>query len=354
MVENNETRPFYMGITPFNHTTKKETINYAYDFIYQNTDLILHQFETGIPWEELRYDRQYPEVLLEDIESRKAMTPDGMKVLLAMTPLNMVRTKMADAVGVEASGGGNTKEPGWWLDKSFDDDEIIQCYIKYCNYLISRFNPAFFIYGVEVSNLAHNSPQLWNGFAVLCRKTYEALKKQHPDLLISLSFQIDEYYRNEEMCRDRVAEILPYTDCIAISSYPFAFYNCPDPSMLPEDYFSRFRALAPDKPLVISETGTPSKDLDCSRDFQLHVKSNETWQEQYLEKLLSFCREENAKYFIWFLVRDYDDYWEEVEKDGAPEWYKTWMNTGLVDRYGNPKKAFATWKRWFGTARRDK
>ncbi len=46
------TRTFYMGFTPFPYDISNEAVDYVYDKLATDADLISHHFDDGIPWPE--------------------------------------------------------------------------------------------------------------------------------------------------------------------------------------------------------------------------------------------------------------------------------------------------------------
>ncbi len=47
-----------------------------------------------------------------------------------------------------------------------------------------------------------------------------------------------------------------------------------------------------------------------------------------------------------FIHRDYDALWDKI-KATAPEVFMAWRDCGLVDEQGNPRPAYAIWRRYF-------
>jgi hypothetical protein len=47
-----ETRSFHMGFTPFPYENSLEAVNYVYDRLETDSDIINHHFDNGVPWNE--------------------------------------------------------------------------------------------------------------------------------------------------------------------------------------------------------------------------------------------------------------------------------------------------------------
>jgi hypothetical protein len=138
-----------------------------------------------------------------------------------------------------------------------------------------------------------------------------------------------------------VKEILPYTDIIAISSYPFTRYS--DPSLIPSNHFSEFASLSP-KPFAVAETGFPSDSTVINEAFT--VTGTPEWQTEYLEFLLTNCQKLEAEFMIWFCPVDYDKTWEYLIDYGIDPIYKLWIDTGLLDEKLQEKPALDLWDQW--------
>jgi hypothetical protein len=67
---------------------------------------------------------------------------------------------------------------------------------------------------------------------------------------------------------------------------------------------------------------------------------------QYFETLFRFADEDDYRFLIVFLHRDYDQLWDAI-KDTAPSFHKAWKDTGLLNGEGEPRPAHEVWQRWF-------
>lgn len=341
-------RSFYMGFTPFPYASTPEATNYTYKMIGENADSILFHLDEGIPWNEMYEKKKFNSKAERELTSKLSSVLEKLKVVMAVTPLDGERK------GIAGYWGENGTEPlsGNFKGKTFDDPVVIQTYIDYCREVIKKMNPAYFIYGIEVNLLGKNNPKEWQAFTELCKQTYSSLKKEFPELPVMFSIQLRDFYENEDNDRKNLAKIIPYTDYIAVSCYPFAFSGDSPPNTIPDDYFSKIRSLAPQKPFAIAETGYMAENLKI-KSSNISLKSNEEYQNQYVEILLNAAQEQNAEFVFWFVPRDYDALWAMLEKQGVPEWFKFWKDTGLEAGDGTPRKGLATWKIWLELPRGD-
>lgn len=334
-------RSFYMALTPFPHAMTMEAVEYANEKISENADAILIHFDRGVPWDEAFKNERYPEKVEREINDRLNASPEDNHVILSVTPLNGDRSDIA-GYWRESS---NEPISGHFFKKTLDDPDVIKAYIQFCKRLIEDYEPTFFIYGIELNLLNEKSPHLWEALTVLCKETYEGIKKDYPELPVSFSIQLHDYYQHEANDKKALLEIMDYTDYIAVSTYPFDFAGPGGPEKRwPSDYFSNIRALAPTKPFAIAETGFIAEDLILS---ELTIPSSVAYQDQYMQILLNAAQKEEAKFVNWFIVRDYDDLWEEFKDSELGDVLKYWRDCGLYDGKGNERPALKTWQSWF-------
>ena len=82
-----------MGFTPFPYDADPATIGTVVDDVYTrlstDADLVAHHFDNGIPWNDALTDA-YPHNshIMDDWSLRKAKSPAGHRVYVAVTPIN--------------------------------------------------------------------------------------------------------------------------------------------------------------------------------------------------------------------------------------------------------------------------
>ncbi len=170
--------------------------------------LIFHDL-VDVPWPEALAEKPYPRKLEEEISLRKNRSPRSQKVFLTLSPLSFPGRNALQ------------ERPDEWKDKDFDHPDVIAAYTNFCRRMIREFKPDYFCYGVEVNTLATSNPAGFRKYLVMTKEVYRVLKKENPNLPIFLSFQIDHYYKDEENQREAVRRLLPYTDYMAVSCYPY-------------------------------------------------------------------------------------------------------------------------------------
>jgi len=335
-----------MGMTPWPYDLTEEAVEETYRMLRKHTDLIVHHFDEGVPWQEALEGKPYHPKVLSEIERRIGHLEKGKKVYIAITPQAHDRKSLADYWGEETS----TKRIGKWKDKSFDDPDVIKAYINFARFMIRKFHPDFMAYGIEVDGGLRDTDPEFEGFLVLAEEVYTTLKSENPDLPLFLTFQTGSFSVDTETMRRVDKSLLRFSDYVAISTYPYWLPDKPwvgeaDPRDLPADWFSQMARLAPEKPFAVSETGYIAEDFVLKK-YGVNIKGREEWQAEYVQFLLNKANELNAKFVVWFVMRDYDLGWKRLERLGFDEGYKTWRDTGLIDGDGNPRKSLKIWDAW--------
>jgi len=338
LTQQNKTRTFYMGLTPFPYDITKEAVDNTYQFLSEHTDIIAHHFDSGVPWPEAYNQQEYHQKVQENINIRIQHKNNLQETYLALTPLNGYRTEIA---GYWAEKENQPQKENW-ENITFTDPRAIAAYINFCETMIQKFDPKYMAYGIEVNMLADTNPDQFPDYIEFTKQVYNALKEKYPELPIFLTFQIDYYYGNPETQIPAVRGLIPYTDILAVSTYPFTRY--PDPDQIPQDHFSEFASLAEEKPFAVAETGFPSDSIRINEAFS--VTGTTEWQQEYVEYLLTQCQNLDAEFIVWFCPVDYDATWEALLDYGIDPIFKLWIDTGLIDEELKEKPALELWDNW--------
>ncbi len=339
--QDRKSRPFLLGVTPIPHDLSPEAIGEFQAFQRDHTELVSQKLDEGVPWPEALGGTPYDPGLDKKI-AEAAERPEGKKLLLATTPLNGGKDGLAGHRGALP----NLPLLGAWAAKDFDDPAVAKAYLAWCRELIRRARPDFLIYGIEVNAQAKNA-QRWKKFVLFLRDIYTALKKEHPDLPLLLTIQLEGYYENEANQRNAVRQILPYSDYVTVGTIPNIRES--NPAKLPRDYFSRVAALGGGKPFAVAETAFLGEDLTIV-GFERAGKA--AWQDDYLRWLLDDCAKLNAKFVVWLVARDFDLLYEKLLANTPLDFFKIVKDTGLLDGSGKPRKSFETWQNWLKLPRK--
>jgi hypothetical protein len=340
-------RTFFMGFTPAEYDATPAALEDTYAFIGRHADLIAHHFVKGVPWPEAHDQRPYPAAVEHDLQFRQRKHRLRQRVFLAVSPI----TVAAQGLGGYWGASGDMPRPGSWKGKDFDDPEVITAYSNFCSVMIQRFRPDFMAYGVEVNGLVKDAPTEWPKFVKFARLVYSALKVEHPGLPIFVTLQLDYFWADEPQQRRAIVQILPYTDYLAVSTFPYVD-GYADPHNIPRDYFARLAALAPAKPFAVAETGFAAKEVSV---LGTRIQGRPDWQDAYMTFLLAQSERLQAKFVVWSVPRDYDQLVNRLKALRVPpatiELYGLWKSNGLIDAEGNARKALDTWTAWLNRPR---
>ncbi len=338
-----ETRSFSMGVTPWPADFTAVEQARAYHFINTECDLVSHHFDEGVPYKEALSMLAMPLKLQESLQFRKANTLPGKRILLSVSALNLTRKERAGYFdeGIVADSVKNR-----WAAMAFDSPEVVTAYVNYISWLVDQLQPDFVNYGVE-SNLDSWDPVKFARYKQFLSQVYPRLKIKYPGLPFFVSFMVYEAPQALTLSR----ELLPYTDYVAISAYPYSSVSSSangntDPALFPSDYFSRFADLDANKPFAVAETGYIAEDLSIP-SFSLQKTGTPAWQQAYLEKLCAFAQSRKARLFVWFCYKDYDAGSQTLLGAGLyQDLFGLWEDTGFYDEAGQPRPALTSWRQW--------
>ncbi len=333
-----------MGFTPWPYDDTISAVNNTYDIIQQNGDIIAHHLTQGVPWREALFGLPYPTHLENEIDGRLSRTLDDKAVFLAIDSLNLLRYALVGNWG-EA---GQEARSGAWATRSFADPEVIAAFSNFSLDMIERFDPEYYSYCTEVSDLILNNPEVYEDFVVFAQGVYENIKAEYPDLpvMLSLSLKSPGSERSETIA-NQFARIADYVDIAGISIYPYAFFAEGDGASvdtLPDGWLSQIETIAPGKPVAIAETGWPAENVDVPL-LDLAVESSAAMQRDYVEKMLLGAEALDAEFVIWYTAVDYDAFWNGTLGQDALS--AIWKDIGLYDEDLNPRQSLNTWQQAF-------
>ena len=340
--EPTQQRHFYMGVTPFPYEVSEAAVNYTYQKINENTDIINHHFDNGVPWVEALSGAAFNAHVQNDWNFRSSRTPSNHRVYLSVTPLSFTRAGLAAYHGET----DNMALPEPWDTYSFNHENVKTAYLNYCKRIIEFFKPDYFNMAIEVNLLHANNPSAWDEYLELHEYVYLQLKASYPALPVfcSVSAQhlLSGYIGGNDVTESRgaLSDLLEHSDLYAISFYPYmsAFLGNP----YPENSFEDILALS-DKPFAVAETGYPAQSFSMDTGFGIvDIEGTEDKQEKYIRDLLDAAMSRaNTQFVINFVIRDYDQLWVQI---GSPNDINiAWRDTGLFDENGAARKGYTTW-----------
>ncbi len=339
-------RTFAMGFTDWPYAASTDGIAFPYRVLRTDADLVTDHFDAGVPWQEIDAAQVYAAEVEGEIARKLSNTPAGHVVYIATTPINFLRNGLADHWGHTAS------EPNIapWDTASFNNPRVVATYIAFCKDMIARFHPQYFAYAIEANLLAKSGPAKWPNFLIMARQVYAELKRSYPSLLVFPSIQIEQFYADRALQSTAIGRLLPYSDLIAVSTYPYAG-DYPDPTTIPADYFRTIAALAPGKAFAIAETAWPAEPV--GPPYPITIPASAAWQRIYVDRLLGDLTSLNAKFVNYFSTRDYDDLWDTTLKDlPIAPLVRIWRDTGLYAGDGTERPALQVWRSYLSRIRK--
>ncbi len=338
-----ETRPYYMGFSPWPYEATQSGVDWVYSTIITNGDIVSHHIEEGVPWVECFDSQPFPMSFAQEIRNRINRTPSNKKILLQINPLNIGRNELAPYRGESV----NMPLPAPWNSMALNNDSIKTAFLNYAKRMIDSLNPDYLQIGVEVNLLIRNNRSLWPQYVELQSHVYTEIKKLHPALPIGISIfcvpLFPEWSSEDTLSLQLqgLSDITNFVDYIAFSIHPFMSGLLCD--TLPTNYFHRLFALT-NKPIGISESSYPAQAWQYP-GLPFVFNGTPEKQSNMLSLMLSESASRNALFVIWYAVRDYDTLWHNTLGD-SPE-ALPWRDTGLFDELGSPRLAFSIWQSWF-------
>ncbi len=337
-----ETRPFYMGVTPWPADFTIAEVDTAYAFVNNHCDIVSHHFDDGIPYDEAFNNQPMPISLQQDVQYRKIKTGNGKKIFLSVSALDLTRIHKA---GYFKQSTVATSIKNYWESLTFDNPNVITAYVNYVSWLTTNFQPNYINFGVE-SNASQFNLVEFQKYKQFISQVYSQLKIKFPTIPIFISFIVDE--SNDGFTN--ASQLINYTDYIGLSAYPYVSVSSSasgntDPSLFPVNYFEKFIALS-NKPLVITETGYIAENISIPA-FNLNKQGNETWQKLYLNLILNLCKTNNAKFLIWYCSKDYDAAVSTLQSQGLyQDLFGLWKDTGFKNQNGIKRQSYYLWDEW--------
>jgi hypothetical protein len=280
-------RSFLMGLTPFAPGPGEDDQQLALDFVLDNAGLAaLHYDEIGLPWEALEQNR-FPPSFVAKFEDAAERT-EGRVIYTAITPLNAERSGIA----INSDGGPFPAAMGPAL---FSNPRLRQAFINYGRFILETFQPRYLALGIEINLYALHNPADFENLASLYLEAYAALKPLAPSTSFFPTLQADALIGYNQF--ELLPVLDPAMDRLALALYPSSVGF--EPSTLPDDYISRFRAFT-ERPIVIAETGFGSRPFNGEFD----AAGSELLQRDYLAWILNQAENHSFEFVVWFFPTD--------------------------------------------------
>ncbi|MBI2298869.1 MAG: glycosyl hydrolase 53 family protein [Armatimonadetes bacterium] len=332
------TRPFDLGFTRWPADLTLGGVTMAQHFAHQHGDVVSVMFIGGIPWPEALAGKPFS----KDVEDNFAYRPpDGKKLFLSISPLNDDRSGMAPYWGEK----DNLPLPEPWSKLAFDSPEVEQAFLNFTLRAVKAMHPDYLAVGIELNVLLSKAPAKWPALKTLYRATYEAVKKQYPELPVFFTTEVLHYKKLASEAKGvdqerEVADLMRHSDVFAMSIYPHMSYDVPRP--LPDDFLDFATRLG--KPIAVSESGMTSRNVEL-KAFKLTLHGSEGEQRHFTDLLLRTAARDRYLFAITFATTDFE---KLCAKLPAPvdDLARIWAYTGLQTSAGEAKPALAVWDAW--------
>ncbi len=331
------------GFTPFPYDISEEAVEKTHQLIVDNGSIYALHFDNGIPWKEALENKPFPKKIQEEWESSARKIPAGHKVYVGLAPVGKDRKTIAPA-------GEGSKLPRGFKGSRFDDSDVMKAFLNYARRAVETFRPDYLNLGIEAGELADRDHDAWKRYVKLYQYVRRELKRDHPRLMIGVSFGLQSLM--EKKVADRAKVVVEDSDYLGLSFYPYAssfgekmgspsLPSPPDQWRKPLQWVKKYT----DKPIAICETGYSTRDISISA-YKLEMEGSETLQKAYVEDLGKIAERDNYLFVVWFLAIDYDALYKKIpEGDGSN---KIWRNIGFLDGKLRPKPGWESWQRIVG------
>ncbi|MHB1034394.1 MAG: TIGR03067 domain-containing protein [Pirellulales bacterium] len=330
-------RRFRLGFTGFVYDMTPEAVAASRKFVRENGDIVAHHIE-GVPWAESLAGQPFSKAFLDEWAGKKAATPPGGKVYLAISP-GRGELKLAEKC---------LPLPKELQGKTYDDPLVKKAFLNYARRAIEYFRPDYLAIGIEVNEISSAGPAKWKAYAALHQYVYGELKKEHKDLPVFASFTLHNMFKHRGPMLAEFQKLMPYNDLVAVSYYPFFMGEADRLSALDwlTDNFDQFG-----KPYAMVETNDAAERLEFPKS-KLVIGGSPAKQLAYYEKLLAVAQKRHFVFVISFIHQDYDALWERI-KGISPELFIAWRDCGLLDEKGKARPAYRVWKDYLSLPLKD-
>lgn len=180
-------------------------------------------------------------------------------------------------------------------NRDFDDPEFIQRFTDFILAVLDRYPVQYLSIGNEVNDYFVGHRDEIPAYKVFFESVYEAIKLQHPDLKVAMTFA---YHDAESQGALDIIRELDLGDFLPVTLYLYdqGFQYTRDPAEL-DDYFSRILDLAAGKPIAFAEIGWSTAES---------LGANQTDQAVFLSNAFGLLAEhkDQIEFLSWFSLHD--------------------------------------------------
>lgn len=233
----------------------------------------------------------------------------------------------------------NLRVPADLKDKSFDDPEVIERFVKLLDYVIKQtpdVELVSFVIGNEIDVYLGNDKQKWQAYEEFFRQTSLYLKSKKSGLKVGTKITFNSIDKQE------AKSINQHSDVVMITYYPLnSDYTVKDISVVEKD-FSRAVSLYPSKKIQFLEVGYPSGS---------HTKSNERKQAEFFVEIFKAWDNNRdsikAVNLVWLhdIPSERVDYYKTYYGVSDKKFLDYLRTLGFITFEGKPKQSFSVIKK---------
>ncbi len=311
----------------------------AREYAESHGDIISIMFIGGIPWPEALEGSAFS----KDVQDKMSYRPPaGKKLFLSISPLNKDKRGLSPYWG----SSENQPLPPPWDKEPLNSPRVKKAFLNFVLRAIDVMHPDYLAIGVESNVLLSRDRTKWQQLKELHRETYAAIKKVHRSLPVFFTTEVLHYKglmreaKGSEQEKE-VADMMRYSDCFAMSLYP---YMSPEvPRILPSnflDFATRFQKI-----VAVAESGMSSRNVELG-SYGTVLYGSDADQTRFTEFLLKTAARDNYEFAINFAGTDSDRLVRRLRPPLA-DLARIWAYIGMQTGEGKPKPASAVWDGFF-------
>jgi len=208
-------------------------------------------------------------------------------------------------------------------------EENKQIYKESTIEFIEKYNPEYFVMGIETDIMYEKSPEDYEEFVIFYNEMYDEIKKVSPDTKVFTVFQLEKMKGCElwveKSCNssnshwDLIDDFKE--DIVAFSTYPCLVYK--DPSDIPEDHYSEITDHV-SKPIAFTENGWHTEA------YPPGWESSDEEQAEYVERFFELTNHLDVEITVWSFMYG----------QGT---IKPFDSMGLMNNDGTKRPAYDEW-----------
>lgn len=177
-------------------------------------------------------------------------------------------------------------------------EENKQIYKESTIAFVEKYDPEYFVMGIETDIMYEKSPEDYEEFVVFYNEMYDEIKNVSPYTKVFTVFQLEKMKGCElwieKSCNSSNShwELIDdfKTDLVAFSTYPCLVYK--NPADIPEDHYTEINEHV-SKPIAFTENGWHTEA------YPPGWESSEEEQAEYVERFFELTKDLNVEVTVW-------------------------------------------------------